>query len=175
MEDYSMTRIRRILLPTDYSDLARNAAVYARSLAEMYGATLHVVHVLERVPAAVPGPEVSGVALAVPGPEALAAAQETTSRFVQDHLGGLDVSVVTRVLEGAPYVQIARYAAKASIDLIVIGTHARGVVKRIFLGSTSKSVLEYAPCPVLMVPMVAAEPAYNSSGAAGVQPVEVSR
>jgi nucleotide-binding universal stress UspA family protein len=168
-------RIRHILLPTDYSDLARSAAVYAGSLAKMYGATLYVLHVVERVLAAVPGPDVSGVALAVPGPEALAAAQETTRQFVQDHFGDLNVPVTARVLEGAPYVQIARYAAEASIDLIVIGTHARGVVKRIFLGSTSKFILEHAACPVLMVPLVAVEPAYNSSGAAGVEPVEVSR
>jgi nucleotide-binding universal stress UspA family protein len=167
-----MMRIRHILLPTDYSDLARSAAVYARSLAEMYGATLHVLHVVERVPAAAPGPEINGVALAVPGPEALAAAQERTSRFVQDHLEGADVGVVTRVLEGAPYVQIAQYAVEASIDLIVIGTHARGVVKRIFLGSTSKAVLEHAPCPVLMVPLVVAESAESRAATAGAQDTE---
>lgn len=170
-----MTRIRHILLPTDYSDLARNAAVYARSLAELYRATLHVVHVVERVPAAVPGPEVSGVALTVPGPEALAAAREATDRFVQDHLADLAVPIVTRVLEGAPDVQIARYAAEASIDLIVIGTHARGVVKRILLGSKSKSVLEHAPCPVPMVPLVAVESAAVSSESSGGHHVEASR
>jgi universal stress protein A len=170
-----MMSIRHILLPTDYSDLARSAAVYARSLAEMCAATLHVLHVVERVPAAVPGPEINGVALAVPGPEALAAAQEATSRFIQDHLGGLCVPVVARVLEGAPYVQIARYAAEASIDLIVIGTHARGVVKRIFLGSTSKAVLEHAPCPVLMVPLAVAESAEIRAETAGAERTEELR
>jgi nucleotide-binding universal stress UspA family protein len=141
----------------------------------MYGATLHVVHVVERVPAVIPGPETNAVALAVPGPEALVEAREATDRFVHDHLADLTVPLLTRVLEGTPHLQIARYAAEASIDLIVIGTHARGVVKRILFGSKSKSVLEHAPCPVLMVPTVAVEPAYDSSGAPGVQPVEVSR
>ncbi len=170
-----MMRIRHILLPTDYSNLARNAAVYACSLAELYRATLHVVHVVERVPAVVPGPDVSGAALAVPGPEAVAAARQATDRFVQDHLADLAVPVTIRVLEGAPDVQIARYAAEASIDLIVIGTHARGVVKRIFLGSTSKSVLEHAPCPVLMVPLALVESEGTPDGAADARRAEVSR
>ncbi len=168
-------RIRHVLLPTDYSNLARNAAVYARSLAELYRATLHVVHVLERVPAAAPGPDVTGLALGVPGPEALAAVQEATSRFVEDHLPDLAIPVVTRVLEGSPDIQIARYAAGASIDLIVIGTHARGVVKRIFLGSTSKSVLEHAPCPVMMVPLALVESEGTPDRAADARHAEVLR
>jgi universal stress protein A len=170
-----MMRIRHVLLPTDYSNLARNAAVYARSLAELYRATLHVVHVLERVPAAAPGPDVTGLALGVPGPEALAAVQEATSRFVEDHLPDLAIPVVTRVLEGSPDIQIARYAAGASIDLIVIGTHARGVVKRIFLGSTSKSVLEHAPCPVMMVPLALVESEGTPDRAADARHAEVLR
>jgi nucleotide-binding universal stress UspA family protein len=174
VEDYSMTRIRRILLPTDYSDLARNAAAYARSLAEMCGATLHVVHVVERVPVVILGAGSSAVALAVPGPEAPAAAREAMDRFVRDQLAELAVPVVAHVLEGSPDVQIARYAVEASIDLIVIGTHARGVVKRIFLGSTSKSVLEHAPCPVLMVPLVLVESEGTPDGATDARRAEVS-
>ena len=64
---------------------------------------------------------------------------------------------MTKVLEGAPDLQICRYAAETAIDFIVIGTHARGLVRRIFLGSVSKAVVEHAPCPVLMVPLTAAE------------------
>jgi nucleotide-binding universal stress UspA family protein len=152
-----MMKVRHILLPTDYSDLARNAAIWARSLAETYGATLHVVHFVERVPGVAPGPEAIATSLAIPGPDALAAAHKAMDQFVRDGLAGLAVPVRPQVLDGSPREQIARYAAAASIDLIVIGTHARGLVKRIFLGSTSKSVLEHAPCPVVMVPMTAAE------------------
>jgi len=152
-----VTTFRQILLPTDGSDLACNAAVYARSLAEQYGATLHVVHVVERVPAAMPVPDAGAVALAAPGPEEMAAARAATEQFVRTCLQDAAIPVVARVLEGAPHVQIARYAAEAAIDLIVIGTHAAGVVKRILLGSISKWVMEHAPCPVLMVPAPASD------------------
>jgi nucleotide-binding universal stress UspA family protein len=152
-----MVAIRQILLPTDFSVLADHAARYARSLAETYQASLHVLHVVSAVLVPVPGPEVGTVAMAVPSDGSVAEAQESLERFVQKHLSGLSVPVVTKVLEGAPDLQINRYAADAAIDLIVIGTHARGLVRRIFLGSVSKAVVEHASCPVLMVPLLAVE------------------
>jgi len=148
-----MVSIRRILLPTDFSVLADHAARYARSLAEAYQASLHVLHVVSAVLVPVPGPEVGTVAMAVPSDGSVAEAQEALERFVHKQLSGLVVPVVTKVLEGAPDLQISRYAAEAAIDLIVIGTHARGLVRRIFLGSVSKAVVEHAACPVLMVPL----------------------
>ena len=95
--------------------------------------------------------------MAVPSDGSVAEAEEALERFVQKQLSGIAVPVVTKVLEGAPDLQISRYAAEAAIDLIVIGTHARGLVRRIFLGSVSKAVMEHAPCPVLMVPLLSAE------------------
>jgi nucleotide-binding universal stress UspA family protein len=152
-----MVAIRHILLPTDFSVLADHAARYARSLAESYHSTLHVLHVVSAVLVPVPGPEVGTVAMAVPSDGSVAEARESLEKFVQKQLTGLTVPVITKVLEGAPDLQISRYATEAAIDLIVIGTHARGLVRRIFLGSVSKAVMEHAPCPVLMVPLHSAE------------------
>jgi nucleotide-binding universal stress UspA family protein len=152
-----MVAIRQILLPTDFSVLADHAARYARSLAEAYHASLHVLHVVSAVLVPVPGPEVGTVAMAVPSDGSVAEAEEALERFVHKQLSGLTVPIVTKVLEGAPDLQISRYAAEAAIDLIVIGTHARGLVRRIFLGSVSKAVMEHAPCPVLMVPLHSTE------------------
>ena len=152
-----MVTIQRVLLPTDFSVLADHAARYARSLAEAYEATLHVLHVVSAVLVPVPGPEVGTVAMAVPSNGSLAEAEDAVARFIRDRLSGLSVPVVTKVLEGAPDLQICRYAAETAIDMIVIGTHARGLVRRIFLGSVSKAVVEHAPCPVLMVPLTASE------------------
>lgn len=152
-----MVAIRQILLPTDFSVLADHAARYARSLAESYHASLHVLHVVSAVLVPVPGPEVGTVAMAVPSDGSVAEAEEALEHFVQKQLAGLSVPVVAKVLEGAPDLQISRYAAEAAIDLIVIGTHARGLVRRIFLGSVSKAVMEHAPCPVLTVPLHSAE------------------
>ena len=71
-----MVAIRQILLPTDFSVLADHAARYARSLAEAYHASLHVLHVVSAVLVPVPGPEVGTVAMAVPSDGSVAEAEE---------------------------------------------------------------------------------------------------
>ena len=59
---------------------------------------------------------------------------------------------VTHVfLEGDPATEIARYAADANIDLIVMGTHGRTGLERMLLGSVAEQTLRGAPCSVLVV------------------------
>jgi nucleotide-binding universal stress UspA family protein len=55
------------------------------------------------------------------------------------------------VREGPPVVEIVRYARDAEIGLIVIGTHGRGGLAHVFLGSVAENVVRKAPCPVLTV------------------------
>ncbi|MBK8269112.1 MAG: universal stress protein [Planctomycetes bacterium] len=75
------------------------------------------------------------------------------SDFIQKQFAGRKVK--SEILVGQPFSEICRYAAGQACDLIVIGSHARGIVHRIFMGSVSKAVLEHASCPVLMVPLAA--------------------
>lgn len=153
VKEHAMIAIKKILLPTDFTRLADHAAAYARQLAEMWGAELHILHVAEPVAAALPTPETGGAAMMVlPNEADLEAA---LGRFIAAHLRGVQVPVVSAVLQGSRVTMVTSYAKEKGIDLIVIGTHARGVVQRIIFGSMSKSVLENAHCPVLMVPLAA--------------------
>jgi len=52
---------------------------------------------------------------------------------------------------GGPYVEIVRYAKERDIDLIVMGTHGRGFVAHMLMGSVTEKVVRRAPCPVLTV------------------------
>jgi nucleotide-binding universal stress UspA family protein len=52
---------------------------------------------------------------------------------------------------GGPYVEIVRCARDSSIDLIVMGTHGRGFVAHMLMGSVAEKVVRRAPCPVLTV------------------------
>ena len=54
-------------------------------------------------------------------------------------------------LEGDPATEIARFAADANIDLIVMGTHGRTGLERMLLGSVAEQTLRSAPCSVLVV------------------------
>lgn len=151
-----MSPFRRILVPTDFSELSNHAAMHARALAEVHRAELHAIHVVT-----VPTP--GAIAGATPGMDAATAmpsidslietSRSGMSEFIQKQLAGQDVK--SEILVGQPFSEICRYASEKACDLIVIGSHARGIVHRIFMGSVSKAVLEHASCPVLMVPLAA--------------------
>lgn len=158
LEDAIMADIRHILLPTDFAELAAHAASYAASLAQRYNADLHVVHVIPLVPDALPGPEAGGILLPIPSTEDLTGLQEELDLFVRTHCQAEGVPVTKAMLKGRPEAVVCEYVRAHAIDLVVIGTHARGLVSRIFFGSVSKSVLEHAGCPVLMVPLFPAAP-----------------
>lgn len=150
-----MIRFRNVLLPTDFSPLSRHAVPFARSVAEMYGASLHLLHVMTPEVQPFPAPDIGMGVLALPPDEGQA--RKALDDFAAETLAGFALKIVKEACVGAPVSEITRYACRQQIDLIVIGTHARGVVTRIFLGSVSKAVMEHAPCAVLMVPMKAAE------------------
>ncbi|MBU0718873.1 MAG: universal stress protein [Planctomycetes bacterium] len=158
-----MFTIQRILVPTDFSELSRHAALHARSLAETHRAALHVVHVIPSDWEPTLVPEVGTI---MPAEQVRDRAKKLLDTFISNSLAGLDSPITTSVLSGTEAGEISRYASEEAIDVIVVGTHARGLVKRIFRGSISKAVLEKAPCPVLMVPIVIA---HGHGGAEGVK------
>ena len=148
--------ITRILIPTDYSELAAHAARYARFLAAAHGAQVHVLHVVSPSSAVGVAPtagDIGAVALLPDSATLIQAQAPRMSAFAGSCLQAAGLMVITEVRVGLPCAVICAYAREQGIDLIVIGTHARSLVNRIFFGSTSKAVLESAPCPVLMVPL----------------------
>lgn len=75
-----------------------------------------------------------------------AAAQQLVAHGRQ---AGLPVSFM--VWEGEPGQSIVDAAAAEQVDLVVVGSHGRGAVGRLFIGSVSEFVVRNAPCPVLVV------------------------
>ena len=59
--------------------------------------------------------------------------------------------VQTAVEVGTPFVGIVRYARAHEVDLIVMGTHGRGAVQHLLLGSVAEQIVRQATCPVLTV------------------------
>jgi universal stress protein A len=146
-----MNRITRILVPTDFSDTADAALAYAKELAGRVGASLHLLHVFDDFyTAATFAPEVYG---AVP-----ASVRETSLRAAEDHLNErlpederAYFNGTTAIATGLTANAIVDYARTHGIDLIVIGTHGRGGIAHLLLGSVAERVLRVAPCPVLTV------------------------
>lgn len=144
-----MIRIARICCPTDYSDLSAVATRYARGLAEKFSAEIHVVHVVDEAYQywMAMGPDSLPIG---PAPaEIRAAAQQQMQRWLAEHFAG--AAVVSEVLIGQPFVEIIRYARDKEIDAIVMGTHGRGGLTHVLLGSVTEKIVRKSPCPVLTV------------------------
>lgn len=143
-----MTKPRQILVPTDFSDESNAAKLYATMLAESFGATLHVLHVI-------PDPLAMGWGVdAAYLPQLL----ERTERNVREQLEKVltaeerkKFSARVAVETGSPVPRIVEYAGRNGIDLIVMGTHGRGAVERMWVGSVTQGVLQRASCPVVSV------------------------
>ena len=144
-----MIQLTRILLPTDFSEFSSEATNYACALAGQFDAELHLLHVLEVHQSATPDFAV-GLAL----PSRIEESREAAERALENVL---DVKweegreVVKALAEGAPFLEIVRYAKRHEVDLIVMGTHGRSGLVHVLVGSVAEKVVRKAPCPVLTV------------------------
>jgi nucleotide-binding universal stress UspA family protein len=136
----------RILVPTDGSPGSRGVIEHAAELAEIHGATLHGLYVVNTASYASFSMESTwegiGNMLREEGNEALEAVESVV---------GERVPVETAVLEGSPSRKIVRYAERKECDLIAMGTHGRGGIDRLLLGSVAERVVRSSEVPVLTV------------------------
>jgi nucleotide-binding universal stress UspA family protein len=150
-----MPQLKKILLPTAFSELSKRAVPYLRMLATAFDAEIHLVHVVAHseliLEASVPG---GAIPVLGPGPqELLVQSRISLEKFVRETIPDLSDRTRTFTSMGGIADEIVRYAQVNAIDLIVMGTHADGMLKRIIWGSISKTVMEQAPCPVMLVPV----------------------
>jgi nucleotide-binding universal stress UspA family protein len=146
------SRFRTIVAALDFSDSAPDALAAALALAAVEPAGR--VHLLHVVPSA--APELWSEDLP---PVDLRAVEEAWTDNARTQLATLAVSraldpssVTTAVVVGAAAVEILRYAEAQHADVIVLGSHGHGLVRRFLLGSVADKVVRQAPCAVLIVP-----------------------
>jgi len=136
-----MFRIKRVLVPCDFSPFSDGAVHRAGDLATAWEAELHLLHVV-----APPG------LLARTEPEAdrVRHARERLDQQLEPHVV-VNLGIERAVLTGTPHRVICDYAQQHDIDLIVTGTHGRTGLAHAAIGSVAEKVLRGAPCPVLIV------------------------
>ena len=143
-----MINLKHILVPSDFSECSDAAVRYGLELARKFGATLHLLHVVQD-PATQPW---AAEGFAVPLLEAVDQWQKDAKTRL-DALIPLEdrANAVVSCAIASPFPEILRYALDKDIDLIVMGTHGRGGVSHMLLGSIAEKVVRRAPCPVLTV------------------------
>ena len=144
-----MIALKRILVPTDFSEASEAAMKYGRALAEAFNASLDVLHVMEDP--FVYAPTSEGY---MPPPsfyeEMETATRDRLSKILTDaEREKLRARLVTK--KGSPFVEVIRYAKENGVDLIVMGTHGRGAIAHMLMGSVAEKVVRKGPCPVLTV------------------------
>jgi nucleotide-binding universal stress UspA family protein len=148
-EEAHMIVLKQILVATDFSEPSEGAINYGRDLSRAYNATLHVIHVIEDIPAFY-GPTV-GFPLAEVERNVEAAVQRDLDSTIAKHDDGT-LNIVTAIGRGSNAAHaITEYAKTHAIDLIIVGTHGRGAVSRFLMGSVAERVVRSSPCPVLTV------------------------
>ncbi len=142
---------KRILWPTDFSSLSMHGARYARGFRDVFGAQLHVIHVI-------PPPLSPDVAITLPtevpvaytDTDLLAACRKRLAEVIAQQFEQTE-GIVSDAFFGHPWSAICKYARQAEIDLIIVSTHGRTGLRHVLIGSTAERVVQHAPCPVLVV------------------------
>ena len=145
-----MPTISTILVATDFSEASDSALGYAKSLASAFNATIHVVHVLEDLAAHAWTTEVYVAALPGVHEEMEKQARERLDACLSPQEREQFREQLT-LRTGSAFVEIVRHAREIKADLLVMGTHGRGAIAHMLLGSVAERVVRKAPCPVLTV------------------------
>jgi nucleotide-binding universal stress UspA family protein len=154
-------KIKKILYATDLSENSAYAFRYAVSSAQQHGAKIHILHVLEEIK--------TNLLWAYFEMEKLQAIREKGKDEIKDRIqkrlaifcqrelmdspACRDLVASTEVVEGDPAAEILRKADELEADLVVMGTHGKGLLEHTFLGSVAEKILHRIKIPVLTIPI----------------------
>ena len=140
---------QKILVPLDFSEFTDEIVNVAVQLAHKFGSTLHLLHVIPNMDYFTPYESFLSA-------ESLVRIQ----RDIEKEVGKDMDAIATKIAEiptkkavhtGVAFVEIVDYVRAEKIDLVVMGTHGRGGLEHILLGSVAEKVVRRAPCPVLTI------------------------
>ncbi|MCA9074847.1 MAG: universal stress protein [Planctomycetaceae bacterium] len=145
-----MIKLKRVMAATDFSECSDHALRYACEFAEAFGAELHLVNITEPPAAAYSEFGIGYVGVDQLNDD-LKAGAEAKLETLPSSPWKEKLNVVRKAILGSTFVELVQYAKSEDIDLIVMGTHGRGAIAHMLMGSTAEKVVRKAPCPVLTV------------------------
>ena len=135
----------RVLAAVDLSHAARPTIEAALRVADFLGARLKVIHVVE------PMPDIPSYTIDLPEEQNIKRATEQFEQIVRPVIKSREIE--TEVVSGPTEATIARHAEAWSADIVVVGSHGKGWVERILLGSTTQKLIRNMPASLLVVPV----------------------
>lgn len=137
-------RIKKVVVPVDFSEPSMKALQYAIAVAKEFEAELILIHAIQPIPV------VPDLPAATPELEEQLK-KEATNSLTKLSEGIKDVPCRQIVCVGQPARQIVAEAKQQQADLIIVATHGRTGLAHFFLGSVAEQVVRLAACPVLVV------------------------
>ncbi len=138
--------LKNILLTTDFSVVSRKAVPYAAAIARSHGSKIYLVHVIV--------PEPRTFIPIEPLPADLDYRRAKAELDLKNFVGAdslADISHEVLLKHGPIWDVVSALIQQDEIDLLVLGTHGRGGLKKFFLGSVAEELFRLASCPVLTV------------------------
>jgi nucleotide-binding universal stress UspA family protein len=142
-----MNRFHHVLVPLDFEEPSQEALEVALAIALTFDAKLTVFHAWDL-------PVYSYAGLSYLPPDVAAVVEEAADTSLA-RVMAVAIKSLTRaqsvLVRGSPAVEILDAAGRLKADLIVMGTHGRRGVSRMFLGSVAEKVVRSSPVPVLTI------------------------
>lgn len=139
-------KLKKILVPVDFSNCSIKALQYAKAMAKQFNSEVILLHVMQ---SEIPVTDFVLADITAILEQARAAAKRNIEEMQLTIDAHIDSRALTR--SGQPYNEIVNAAEELDVDLIVISTHGRTGLTHTFMGSTTERVVRHARCPVLVV------------------------
>ncbi|MBI5197126.1 MAG: universal stress protein [Nitrospirae bacterium] len=141
-----MLKIKKILVPVDFTDYSNSVVDYAVMLARQFEAEITLIHAIEPFTYTT-----TDTLLVTDHYAALKEIARPLMAALHQKVSKKGVKVKSLLTRGTPHSEIVGKARKSRSNLIVIGTHGRKGLERFLLGSVAERVVRLAPCPVVTV------------------------
>lgn len=139
--------IKKILIPTDGSTNSMHAAEYGLGIAKMLDAEIMVVFVIDEIVLE----QIARLSQHDVVEDTLKMDGQRYIKYIVESAQKVGVRSSSMVAEGRPFEQIVHLAKDFNMDLIVMGSYGRRGADRILIGSVTERVIEYSPCPVIII------------------------
>lgn len=140
-------RLRRILVPVDFSDESRKAVAYAIPFAIQFSAAIYLLHVR----ATVSVPPMDDFPYPVGVRDDPAEVKKILLEFWTEFKESSQIKAVMLCADGRAFHEICECSKLLGVDLIIMPTHGYTGMEHLFLGGTTERVVRHASCPVMVV------------------------
>lgn len=143
-----MNDFKKILVPTDYSEISIVAIEYALSFSRMFGARVFLLHTLDTIPVlALQTVDLTTETVIF---ETERNARDDLHLFAVSKIGEI-ANLVEVIRKGIADEEIVKFAKEEDINLIIMATHGRSGLSHVLMGSVAEKVIQQSPVPVLTI------------------------